>query len=67
MEGQTEVFRTPGYSFLLLPAVAFHHVAFIGLLESFLLATFSAWLVWKISLVSSAIQRRHCGQFFLLF
>lgn len=49
MQGHPEIFRTPGYSFLLTPAAALHHVVLIGLLENFLLAILSAWLIWKIA------------------
>jgi hypothetical protein len=48
-EGVPEVFRTPGYSLLLLPAIALHHVVAIGLLENFFLAVAAAWLIWRIA------------------
>jgi 4-amino-4-deoxy-L-arabinose transferase-like glycosyltransferase len=48
IQGTPEIFRPPGYPLLLLPAVALQHVVIIGLLENFLLAAVSAWLVWTI-------------------
>jgi 4-amino-4-deoxy-L-arabinose transferase-like glycosyltransferase len=48
IQGTPEIFRLPGYPLLLLPAIALQHVVIIGLLENFLLAAVSAWLVWKI-------------------
>lgn len=47
--GIPELFRTPGYPLLLVPAVALHHPVIIALLENFLLAVLSAWLIWKIA------------------
>jgi 4-amino-4-deoxy-L-arabinose transferase-like glycosyltransferase len=46
--GLPEIFRTPGYPLLLLPAVALGHLELIAILENILLATFSAWLIWRI-------------------
>jgi len=48
VQGTPEIFRLPGYPLLLLPAVALHHVVIVALLENFLLAAVSAWLIWKI-------------------
>lgn len=48
IQGTPEIFRLPGYPLLLLPAIALQHVVIIGLLENFLLAAVSAWLVWTI-------------------
>jgi len=47
--GLPEIFRTPGYPLLLIPAVAFHHPVMIALTENFLLCTASAWLIWRIA------------------
>jgi 4-amino-4-deoxy-L-arabinose transferase-like glycosyltransferase len=47
--GVAEIFRTPGYPLLLVPAVGFGHPVVIGLFENFLLATGSAWLIWRIA------------------
>src|SRR5215510_5803520 len=47
--GLPEIFRTPGYPLLLIPAVAFHHPVMIALAENFLLCTASAWLIWRIA------------------
>ncbi len=49
IQGTPEIFRLPGYPLLLLPAVALHRVVIVALLENFLLAAVSAWLVWKIA------------------
>jgi 4-amino-4-deoxy-L-arabinose transferase-like glycosyltransferase len=49
VRGMPEIVRTPGYPLLLLPAIAGHHLVLIALLENFLLAAGSAWLVWKIA------------------
>ena len=46
--GIPEIFRTPGYPALLIPAIAFHHVVSIALIENFLLCAVSAWFIWKI-------------------
>jgi 4-amino-4-deoxy-L-arabinose transferase-like glycosyltransferase len=43
-----EIYRTPGYPLLLLPAVASGHPIFVGVLENILLSILCAWLVWKI-------------------
>jgi hypothetical protein len=48
IQGTPEIFRPPGYPLILLPAIALQHVVIIGLLENFLLAAVSAWLVWRI-------------------
>jgi hypothetical protein len=48
IRGTPEIFRPPGYPLLLLPAIALRHVVLIGLLENFLLATISAWQVWRL-------------------
>jgi 4-amino-4-deoxy-L-arabinose transferase-like glycosyltransferase len=48
IQGTPEIFRPPGYPLLLLPAIALQHVVIIALLENFLLAAMSAWLVWRI-------------------
>ncbi|HEY6971464.1 MAG TPA: glycosyltransferase family 39 protein [Candidatus Angelobacter sp.] len=47
--GFPEVFRTPGYPLLLLPAVASHHPIILALLENFLLSAASTALIWKIA------------------
>ncbi|HMF89068.1 MAG TPA: glycosyltransferase family 39 protein [Candidatus Angelobacter sp.] len=47
--GLPEIFRTPGYPLLLVPAIAMKHVVVVTLLENHLLATVSAWLVWRIT------------------
>jgi 4-amino-4-deoxy-L-arabinose transferase-like glycosyltransferase len=44
-----EIFRTPGYPLLLVPAAALHHIVIIGIAENLLLALVSAWLVWRIA------------------
>lgn len=46
--GAPEIVRTPGYPLLLVPAVAVHNLAFVGIFENCLLSAISAWLVWKI-------------------
>jgi 4-amino-4-deoxy-L-arabinose transferase-like glycosyltransferase len=46
--GVPDVVRTPGYPLLLVPAVASYHPTLIALFENLLLATVSAWLIWKI-------------------
>jgi 4-amino-4-deoxy-L-arabinose transferase-like glycosyltransferase len=55
--GLPEIFRTPGYPFLLIPAIALHHVAAIGLLENFFLAIAAAWLIWIIATFLGAGDR----------
>ena len=47
--GSPELFRTPGYPLLLVPAVASAHVVMVALLENSLLAAFTAWLVWRVT------------------
>lgn len=47
--GLPEIFRTPGYPFLLLPALLLGHLEAIAILENILLATFSAWAIWEIA------------------
>ena len=47
-DGLPEIFRTPGYPLLLMPALALGHLELIAILENILLATLSAWLIWKI-------------------
>jgi 4-amino-4-deoxy-L-arabinose transferase-like glycosyltransferase len=44
-----EFFRTPGYPLLLVPAMASQQILAVALLENFILATFAAWLVWRIA------------------
>jgi 4-amino-4-deoxy-L-arabinose transferase-like glycosyltransferase len=44
-----ELYRTPGYPLLLVPALALHHLVLIGILENLVLAAISAWLVWRIA------------------
>jgi 4-amino-4-deoxy-L-arabinose transferase-like glycosyltransferase len=46
--GSPEIFRTPGYPVLLLPAVAFRHFEIPALMENILLTAFCAWLIFKI-------------------
>lgn len=46
--GTAEIFRTPGYPALLIPAVASRSLIPVALAENFLLAMISAWLIWKI-------------------
>lgn len=48
-DGQSEIYRTPGYPVLLLPAVAWHHFAAIALLENLFLAAVCAWFVYHIA------------------
>ena len=45
-----EMLRTPGYPLILMPAVLSRHLEIFALLENFLLASFSVWLVWKLTL-----------------
>ena len=45
-----EILRTPGYPLILMPVVLFQRFEIFALLENFLLASFSVWLVWKITL-----------------
>lgn len=45
-----EVFLTPGYPLILMSAVFTKHLEIFALLENFLLASFSVWLVWKLTL-----------------
>lgn len=47
-DGIPEIFRTPGYPIVLLPAVALQHWVVIALLENFLLAICSACLIWRL-------------------
>lgn len=47
--GLPEIFRTPGYPFLLLPALVLGHLEAIAIFENILLATFSAWVIWRIA------------------
>lgn len=47
-QGVPEIYRTPGYPLLLLPAVALRYLASVGLFENLLLAVASAWLIWRI-------------------
>jgi 4-amino-4-deoxy-L-arabinose transferase-like glycosyltransferase len=46
--GVPDVVRTPGYPLLLVPAVATYHPTLIAVFQNLLLATVSAWLIWKI-------------------
>lgn len=48
LAGTPEIFRTPGYPLLLIPAVASGHLVPFALAENFLLTMISAWLIWKI-------------------
>lgn len=48
-DGQPETYRTPGYPFVLLPAVASDRFATVIFLENLLLSVFSAWLVYLIT------------------
>lgn len=43
-----ELFRTPGYPLILMPAVALHSLAF-AIFENCLLATLIAWVIWRIT------------------
>lgn len=47
--GVPEIYRTPGYPLVLVPAVALGHPVVVGLLENFLFAVASAFLIWKIA------------------
>jgi 4-amino-4-deoxy-L-arabinose transferase-like glycosyltransferase len=47
--GQPEIYRTPGYPVLLLPAVVSQHFEIISLLENLLFAGLCAWLIYKIA------------------
>lgn len=47
--GSPELIRTPGYPLLLIPGVASHHSALVAVAENILLATLSAWLIWRIA------------------
>jgi len=49
VNGAPEIFRTPGYPLLLVPAVASGRLVFVALLENFVLATLTAWLIWRIA------------------
>jgi 4-amino-4-deoxy-L-arabinose transferase-like glycosyltransferase len=49
INGVPEIFRTPGYPVFLVEAVASGKVVLVALLENFLFATFTAWLVWTIA------------------
>src|SRR5258708_3517288 len=44
-----EIFRTPGYPLLLMPAVASRRPVLLAILENLLLAVLSAWLIWRIT------------------
>jgi len=48
-DGQPEIFRTPGYPILLLPAVISDHFATAVFLENLILSLASAWLVFLIT------------------
>lgn len=47
--GGPELFRTPGYPLLLMPAVALGHLVIIALAENFVLAALTAWMIWEIA------------------
>lgn len=47
--GNPEIFRTPGYPLLLLPAVLFQHYIIVALLENVLFCAVSAWLIYRIT------------------
>lgn len=49
VNGAPETFRTPGYPLLLVPALAYDHFVLVALLENFVLATLTAWLVWRVA------------------
>lgn len=50
INGSPEIFRTPGYPLLLVPAVAGDRpILALALFENFVLATMTAWLVWRIA------------------
>src|SRR5437016_3175946 len=55
--GLPEIFRTPGYPLLLMPAVALQHPVIIALFENFLFAAASAGLIWKIVIDLVADQK----------
>jgi 4-amino-4-deoxy-L-arabinose transferase-like glycosyltransferase len=46
--GTPEIFRTPGYPILLMPAVASGWFTPIAVLENILFSVISAWLIWNI-------------------
>jgi 4-amino-4-deoxy-L-arabinose transferase-like glycosyltransferase len=47
--GTAEIFRTPGYPLLLVPAVVSRHPVLVAVFENLLLATLSTWLIWQIA------------------
>ena len=47
--GDPEIFRTPAYPLLLVPAVLSGHLLAFGVLENILLSVACAWLIWKIA------------------
>ncbi|MGH9960855.1 MAG: hypothetical protein ACREBC_27685, partial [Pyrinomonadaceae bacterium] len=50
VNGKTELHRTPGYSLILGPGVAAHHVELVTIALQILLSASSVWLVFLISL-----------------
>ena len=50
VNGKTELHRTPGYSLILLPGIAFNHVEVVTIALQILLSVSSVWLVFLLSL-----------------
>jgi 4-amino-4-deoxy-L-arabinose transferase-like glycosyltransferase len=48
--GQPELFRTPGYSLLLLPGIALQHVELVTFFIQLILSVATIWLVYGIAL-----------------
>lgn len=49
LPGTPEIYRTPGYSLLLVPALALGHLVSIGIFENLVFSVFCAWMVWRIA------------------
>jgi hypothetical protein len=49
ISGTPEIFRTPGYPLLLLPAIVLRHVVIVAFLENLFFTVASAWLTWHIA------------------